>query len=96
MDRTGYERLMSIQFGSEIYSSQRFDDLPLVEVGPLTDEIFASYSGPDTGLAFGFENKANGSNGEIAGATRWNVKEQKAYGICISLYEQHPVNGKMS
>ena len=34
--------------------------------------------------------------GEVAGAARWNVKDQKAYGICISLYEQHPVNGKMS
>ena len=34
--------------------------------------------------------------GEVAGASGWNVKNQKAYGICISLYEQHPVNGKMS
>ena len=34
--------------------------------------------------------------GEVAGATGWNMKNQKAYGICISLYEQHPVNGKMS
>ena len=33
---------------------------------------------------------------DIAGASHWNLKEQKAYGICISLYEQHPVNGKMS
>ena len=33
---------------------------------------------------------------EVAGVRRWNVKDQKAYGICISLYEQHPVNGKMS
>ena len=33
---------------------------------------------------------------EVAGVSHWNVKEQKAYGICISLYEQHPVNGRMS
>ena len=33
---------------------------------------------------------------EVAGISKWNIKDQKAYGICISLYEQHPVNGKMS
>jgi hypothetical protein len=27
---------------------------------------------------------------EVAGIREWNHKEQKAYGICISLYEQHP------
>ncbi|WAR04424.1 Y9801-like protein [Mya arenaria] len=90
------ERLKSIQFGSEIYSRQHLDDLPLVEIGPLNDEIIASYSGPDSGLAFGLDNRATSSDGEIAGARNWNMKDQKAYGICISLYEQHPVNGKMS
>lgn len=44
-------------------------------------------------LIFGL---ASGVDGEIAGAKNWNMKEQKAYGICMSLYEQHPVNGKMS
>ncbi|KAL4229301.1 hypothetical protein ACF0H5_012341 [Mactra antiquata] len=86
----------SIHFGSEIFSSQKYEDLPLVELAPLSDEIFASYSGPDDGLAFGLDNRARNSDGEIAGARRWNIKEQKAYGICISLYEQHPVNMKMS
>jgi len=32
----------------------------------------------------------------IAGASRWNMKNRKAYGICMSLYDQHPVNGKIS
>ncbi|XP_045208159.2 PP2C-like domain-containing protein CG9801 [Mercenaria mercenaria] len=88
--------MLSIHFGSEVYSSQHGDDLPLVELAPLSDEIFASYSGPDDGLAFGLDNRAKNSDGEIAGSQRWNMKAQKAYGICISLYEQHPVSGKMS
>lgn len=88
--------MLSIHFGSEVYTSQRSDDLPLVELAPLSDEIFASYSGPDDGLAFGLDNRARSSDGEVAGAHRWNMKAQKAYGICISLYEQHPVSGKMS
>lgn len=33
---------------------------------------------------------------EAAGVKNWNIKDQRAYGICMSLYEQHPVNGKMS
>lgn len=33
---------------------------------------------------------------EIAGVKKWNRRDQKSYGICISLYEQHPVSGKMS
>ena len=49
----------SIQFGNEIYSSQKADDVPLVELSPLTDEIFASYSGPDSGLAFGLDEGTN-------------------------------------
>lgn len=32
----------------------------------------------------------------VAGAVRWNLKNRKAYGICMSLYDQHPVNGKIS
>ena len=33
---------------------------------------------------------------EIAGARAWNQKSRKAYGIAMSLYDQHPVNGKIS
>lgn len=36
------------------------------------------------------------NNVEVAGVADWKNKTEKAYGICISLYEQHPVNGKMS
>ena len=33
---------------------------------------------------------------DIAGAESWNVKSRKAYGICMSLYDQNPVTGKIS
>lgn len=85
----------SIHFGPEIFSSQSLDDLPFVELGNLRDEVFASYSGPEDGLAYAVGSSENGTS-EVAGVSHWNVKEQKAYGICISLYEQHPVNGRMS
>lgn len=43
------------------------------------------------------ETSANASKSSlIAGASRWNLKNRKAYGICMSLYDQHPVNGKVS
>ncbi|ELT94487.1 hypothetical protein CAPTEDRAFT_128291, partial [Capitella teleta] len=32
----------------------------------------------------------------IADAPTWNCKSRKAYGICMSLYDQHPINGKIS
>lgn len=32
----------------------------------------------------------------IADAQSWNCKSRKAYGICMSLYDQHPINGKIS
>ncbi|XP_041371785.1 uncharacterized protein LOC121385250 isoform X2 [Gigantopelta aegis] len=86
-----------IKFGTETFHSSHPDDVPLVQLEPLSEEIVGSYSGPDSGLAFvdsGDEN--NGNEREIAGCWSWNKKEQQAYGICISLYEQHPVNGKMS
>ena len=50
----------SIHFGPEVYSSQTLDDLPFVEIGSLSDEVFASYSGPDDGLAYALDNKENG------------------------------------
>ena len=33
---------------------------------------------------------------DIAGAHGWNLKSRKAYGICMSLYDQNPVSGKIS
>ena len=50
----------SIHFGPEVYSSQSLDNLPFVEIGSLSDEIFASYSGPDDGLAYVVDEKENG------------------------------------
>ena len=38
----------------------------------------------------------NNKKPDIAGARSWNQKSRKAYGICMSLYDQHPVNGKIS
>jgi hypothetical protein len=33
---------------------------------------------------------------QVAGVRDWNLRQQQAYGICISLYEQHPISGKIS
>ena len=32
----------------------------------------------------------------VAGATSWQQKNRKAYGISMSLYDQHPITGKIS
>ena len=34
--------------------------------------------------------------GPVAGCRSWSIKCHQAYGICLSLYEQHPVSMKMS
>ncbi|KAL5009870.1 hypothetical protein ScPMuIL_012175 [Solemya velum] len=89
------------QYGMEIWSGDTPEDLPKLELGSASDEVFASYTGPDNGLAFACDD-SNGneppslSDVEIAGVKKWNRRDQKSYGICISLYEQHPVSGKMS
>ena len=51
-----------MKFGAEIYSSQKVDDLPFVELAPLSDEVFASYTGPDNGLAYALDNRENGKD----------------------------------
>ena len=38
----------------------------------------------------------NKKTDNVAGARSWNQKSRKAYGICMSLYDQHPINGKIS
>ena len=43
-----------------------------------------------------FNNTLPPTNIDVAGAQSWNKKSRKAYGISMSLYDQHPVNGKMS
>ena len=32
----------------------------------------------------------------VAGAKNWQQKNHKAYGISMSLYDQHPITGKIS
>lgn len=86
-------------FAHESFSGKRPEDIPALELDSFDDEIIASYTGPDDGLAFPVREQ-NGNTGfnnvEVAGVADWKNKTEKAYGICISLYEQHPVNGKMS
>ncbi|XP_061179503.1 uncharacterized protein LOC133188134 [Saccostrea echinata] len=88
-------------FGSETWFGKTPEDVPLLGLDQFSDEVFASYTGPEDGLGFVFRDSSSSiipSNTyiEAAGVKNWNIKDQKAYGICISLYEQHPVNGKMS
>jgi len=32
----------------------------------------------------------------VAGAKNWQQKNRRAYGISMSLYDQHPITGKIS
>lgn len=94
--------------GIEVWCGESFDKLPNVKVAPLVPDIFASYSGPERGLALiadlesakSDEGNANcrrhNKKAEVAGARTWSMKSRKAYGICMSLYDQHPINGKIS
>ncbi|CAC5405020.1 PP2C-like domain-containing protein CG9801 [Mytilus coruscus] len=86
-------------YSHELFSGKIPDDIPVLDLDTLDDEITASYTGPDDGLAFPVREQ-NGNTGfnsvDVAGITDWKKKSEKGYGICISLYEQHPVNGKMS
>ncbi|XP_025081235.1 uncharacterized protein LOC112556438 isoform X2 [Pomacea canaliculata] len=73
------------------------DDLPYVQLSTLDEEVMVSYSGPDTGLMYAESPGGNNDNpGPVAGCKTWNRKEPQGYGICISLYEQHPISMKMS
>lgn len=88
-------------FGSETWFGKSSEDVPLLSLDEFSDEVFASYTGPEDGLGFVFRDTSSNripSNTyiEAAGVKNWNIKDQRAYGICMSLYEQHPVNGKMS
>jgi hypothetical protein len=44
----------------------------------------------------GSENDNDDDTPKVLGAKAWNVKSRKAYGIATSLYDQHPINGKIS
>ncbi|XP_055860221.1 PP2C-like domain-containing protein CG9801 isoform X1 [Biomphalaria glabrata] len=90
-------KLKKIKFGPEIFYGDNPDVVPYVQLSPLEDEIVASYTGPDSGLAFaeGYTENNYYVN-QVAGVRDWNLRQQQAYGICISLYEQHPISGKIS
>lgn len=42
------------------------------------------------------ETSTNSKPQTIAGAKSWKIKNRKAYGIAMSLYDQHPISGKIS
>ncbi|CAG5117525.1 unnamed protein product, partial [Candidula unifasciata] len=90
-------KVKKIKFGPEIFYGDNPDAVPYVQLSPLDDEIVASYTGPDAGLAFAEGHSENNYYANyVAGVRDWNLREQQAYGICISLYEQHPISGKIS
>ncbi|XP_059179108.1 uncharacterized protein LOC131958229 isoform X2 [Physella acuta] len=90
-------KVKKIKFGPEIFYGDNPDVLPYVQLSPLDDEIVASYTGPDSGLAYAEGHLENNYYVNLmAGVRDWNLRQQQAYGICISLYEQHPINGKIS
>ncbi|XP_064644088.1 PP2C-like domain-containing protein CG9801 isoform X2 [Lineus longissimus] len=86
--------------GEETWYGQEPTDIPLRSVDPLVPDIFTSYTGPEDGLCL-VDQLLRGSENDddtprVLGAKAWNVKSRKAYGIATSLYDQHPVNGKIS
>ncbi|XP_070174531.1 PP2C-like domain-containing protein CG9801 isoform X2 [Littorina saxatilis] len=86
-----------IKFGQEIFYGATPDDVPYVQLSSLDDDVIVSYTGPDDGLMFAeASTENNGNPGPCAGCKTWSRKEPQAYGICISLYEQHPISMKMS
>jgi hypothetical protein len=46
-------------FGHESFSGKSPDDIPVLELDSLNDEIIASYTGPDDGLAFPVREQSN-------------------------------------
>ncbi|XP_052829957.1 PP2C-like domain-containing protein CG9801 isoform X1 [Octopus bimaculoides] len=97
--RVNYEYLLgqySTKFDTEIWHGRTHTEVPLVRLAEFSEELFASYSGPDLGLACEEVKNCNDNFHKVAGAQSWNKKDQRAYGLCISLYDQHPIYGKMS
>ncbi|KAK3734803.1 hypothetical protein RRG08_063649 [Elysia crispata] len=90
-------KLKKIKFGQEIFYGDNPDVVPYVQLSPLESEVVASYTGPGSGLAFaeGYLENTTFVN-LVAGIKDWNQRLQQAYGIGISLYEQHPISGKIS
>lgn len=89
--------IKKIKFGQEIFYGATPDDVPYVQLSALDEEVIVSYTGPDSGLLYAESSAENNGNpSPVAGCKAWNWKEPQAYGICISLYEQHPISMKMS
>ena len=44
--------MKKIKFGPEIFYGSVPEAVPYVQLSPLDDELVASYTGPDAGLAF--------------------------------------------
>ncbi|CAH1775444.1 unnamed protein product [Owenia fusiformis] len=89
--------------GTDVWFAETCEHLQNKKIAPMVPDIFASYSGPDEGLTIVHKNTENGPSNNstakqktILGAKNWSVKSRKAYAICMSLYDQNPVNGKIS
>ncbi|XP_074653533.1 PP2C-like domain-containing protein CG9801 isoform X2 [Tubulanus polymorphus] len=86
--------------GEEVWYGDTPKDIPLRRIGPLSTDVFCTYTGPDDGLLH-IEKLKNPDFEDdktmyILGSKNWNLKNRKAYGIAMSLYDQHPINGKIS
>ncbi|XP_076456076.1 uncharacterized protein LOC143290476 isoform X2 [Babylonia areolata] len=89
--------MKKIKFGQEVFYGPTPDDVPYVQLSPLDEDVIVSYTGPDNGLIYAESSvESNGNPGPVAGCKMWTRKEPQAYGLCISLYEQHPISMKMS
>ncbi|KAL8604273.1 hypothetical protein ACOMHN_023643 [Nucella lapillus] len=90
--------MKKIKFGQEVFYGPTPDDVPYVKLSPLDEDIIVSYTGPDNGLMYAESvmETTNGNPGPVAGCKTWTRKEPQAYGLCLSLYEQHPISMKMS
>ncbi|CAG5125070.1 unnamed protein product, partial [Candidula unifasciata] len=86
-----------IKFGPEIFYGNKPESVPYVELLPLSDDIVASYTGPGSGLAYaeGYTDNEHYTH-LVAGVKDWTLREEQAYGASISLYEQHPISGRIS
>lgn len=80
------------EFRSDIFASYSGPDVGL----GLIQELQLNKENEDEPVNVKENLPSQRSTSLIAGAPRWNLKNRKAYGICMSLYDQHPVNGKIS
>ena len=60
---------------------------------PPSGPVVASCSGPDLGITDVPNVPATGYPGEIAGCDNWNLRQDFAYGLAVSLYERNVLDG---